>query len=81
VYKAWLGRDDVWMVDVDLSSGLGIGFHRRRSAAEDEEPEPAEVVPASSGAIHIELPGEVRISLESSVDPAVVRTVLKSLRS
>lgn len=127
------------MVDVDLSGGLGIGFRRRRSAAErirvveetlepgasvakvalrhrvnanqvfqwrrlyrdgklgataqspvkllavsvaeDDEPAPAEVVPASSGAIHIELPGEVRISLEGSVDPAVVRAVLKSLRA
>jgi hypothetical protein len=32
------------------------------------------------GAIHIELPGEVRISLEGSVDPVVVRLVLMSLR-
>jgi hypothetical protein len=39
------------------------------------------VIPASSGAIHIELPGEIRISLEGNVDPAVVRAVLKSLRS
>jgi transposase len=54
------------------------------SVADDEEfpkPEPVEVVSSSSGAIHIELPGEVRISLEGSVDPAIVRTVLKSLRS
>jgi hypothetical protein len=54
------------------------------SVAEDEnlaKSEPGEVVPASSGAIHIELPGEVRISLEGSVDPAIVRAVLKSLRS
>jgi hypothetical protein len=53
------------------------------SVADDEElrqPEPDQVVPASSGAIHIELPGEVRISVEGSVDPAVVRAVLKSLR-
>ena len=52
--------------------------------AEEEQlpkPEPVEVVPPSSGAIHIELPGEVRISLEGSVDPAMVRAVLKSLRS
>jgi len=136
-----LSRDDVWMVDVDLSSGLGAGPRRRRSAverrrvveetlvagasvarvalkhgvnanqvfqwrrlyrdgklgvpsggtmkllpvsvAEDEEPlrsEPTEVVSSSSGAIHIELPGEVRISLEGCVDPAVVRVVLMSLR-
>ena len=136
------GRDDVWMVDVALSGGLGAGTRRHRSAeerrrvveetleagasvarvalkygvnanqvfqwrrlyrdgklgaapesamkllpvsvAEDEEllrPEPTEVVPSSSGSIHIELPGEVRISVEGSVDPGVVRAVLKSLRS
>ena len=53
------------------------------TVAEDEEPpesEPVEVGPPSSGAIHIELPGEVRISLEGCVDPAVVRVVLMSLR-
>ena len=131
----------MWMVDVDLSGGLGAGPRRRRSASErrrvveetlevgasvarvalkygvnanqvfqwrrlyrdgklgappegamkllpvsvadDEESlrsEPTEVVSSSSGAIHIELPGEVRISLEGSVDPAVVRVVLMSLR-
>ena len=43
--------------------------------------EPGEVVPERCGAIHIELPGEVRISLEGRVDPALVRAVLKSLRS
>jgi hypothetical protein len=31
----------------------------------------------SSGAIHIELPGEVRISFEGSVDPTTVRVVRK----
>jgi transposase len=53
------------------------------SVADDEAPlrsEPTEVVSSSSGAIHIELPGEVRISLEGCVDPAVVRVVLMSLR-
>ena len=45
------------------------------------EPEPSQVEPARCGAIHIELPGKVRISLEGSVDPGVVRAVLKSLRS
>jgi len=135
-------HDDVWMVEVDLSGGLGTGLRRRRSAgerrrvveetllpgasvakvafkygvnanqvfqwrrlyrdgklgtapanaikllpvsvSEDEElamSEPIEVVPAISGAIHIELPGEVRISLEGRVDHGLVRAVLKSLRS
>jgi transposase len=134
--------DDVWMVDVELSGGLGVGPRRRRSADErrrvveetleagasvarvalkygvnanqvfqwrrlyrdgklgatpegamkllpvsvtdDEEllrSEPTDVASSSSGAIHIELPGEIRISLEGSVDPAIVRAVLKSLRS
>jgi transposase len=134
--------DDIWMVDVELSRGLGAGPRRRRSADErrrvveetleagasvarvalkygvnanqvfqwrrlyrdgklgatpesamkllpvsltDDEvllrPEPTEVASSGSGAIHIELPGEVRISLEGSVDLAIVCAVLKSLRS
>ena len=40
----------------------------------------AAVVP-SSGSIHIELPGHIRVSLEGNVDAAMVRAVLKSLRS
>lgn len=35
----------------------------------------------SSGTIHIELPGAVRVSLEGTVDVAMVRAVLASLRS
>lgn len=53
------------------------------SVADDGElpkPGPTEVASSRSGAIHIELPGEVRISLEGGVDPAVVRMVLMSLR-
>jgi len=53
------------------------------SVTDDEEllrPEPIEVASSRLGAIHIELPGEVRISLEGSVDPAAVRAVLLSLR-
>ena len=53
------------------------------SAEEESEfrkPEPSQVELARCGAIHIELPGKVRITLDGSVDPAVVRAVLKSLR-
>jgi transposase len=49
--------------------------------AELAESEPVAVSAPSSGAIHIELSGEVRIRLEGSVDPAMVRAVLESLRS
>ncbi len=54
------------------------------SVVEDQETlktVPLEPVRERAGAIHIELPGEVRISVEGSVDPIVVRAVLKSLRS
>ena len=45
------------------------------------KPEPPQVEPSRSGAIQIELPGKVRVTLDGNVDPAVVRAVLKSLRS
>jgi transposase len=54
------------------------------SVVEVEEapsPGPADVTCGSSGAIHIELPGEIRISMEGSVDQELVRTVLQSLRA
>ncbi len=41
--------------------------------------QPAEVAPTPSGTIHIELPGRALISLEGSVDPAMIRAVLRSL--
>ena len=43
--------------------------------------EPVAAAVPSSGSIHIELPGPVRVSLEGSVDAAIVRVVLESLRS
>ena len=36
--------------------------------------------PAPSGAIHIEFPGRVMISVESGADPALLRSILESLR-
>lgn len=136
MYLEALRVDDVWMVEVGLSGGLGAGPHRRRSAAErrrvveetlepgasvakvalkyginanqvfqwrrlyrvgklgaassnsmkllpvivaegEETPsqEPADVAFMNSGAIHIELPGEIRISLHGSVDQDLVHTV------
>jgi transposase len=43
--------------------------------------EPVAAVVPSSGSIHIELPGDIRVSLQGNVDAAMVRAVLKSLRS
>ena len=55
-----------------------------RLAEEQETSRVADVdaVPAArSASMHIELPGSVRIRLEGNVDAAMVRAVLKSLRS
>ena len=52
------------------------------SVAEEEEPsnpEPVEAVALHPGSIHIELPGRALVSVESGVDPALVRAVLGSL--
>ena len=49
------------------------------SNPEDEKREPEVVVPATSGAIHIELPGRAVISVESGADPMLLRTLLESL--
>lgn len=53
------------------------------SIAEHEvvEREPEEVIDPSYGSIHIELSGEVRISVEGNADPAAIRAVLESLRA
>jgi transposase len=48
----------------------------QEASREDPDAAPA----ASSGSIHIELPGSVRINLEGHVDPAMVRAVLQNLR-
>jgi transposase len=50
-------------------------------AAEAAKPALAMDGATSAGAIHVELPGEVRISFEGRVDPATVRAVLESLRA
>ena len=52
-----------------------------RDDEEHTEAEPIEGVSSRSGAIHIELPGEIRISLEGSIDRDLVRIVLESLRA
>ena len=49
------------------------------SVAEIHEPA-LERQSAKSGSIHIEFPGRAMISVESGADPALLRSVLKSLR-
>ena len=54
-----------------------LAEEQETSRAADVDAGPA----ARSGSMHIELPGSVRIRLEGNVDAAMVRAVLKSLRS
>ena len=49
-------------------------------AASDTGEIGAKEQPTSGGAIHIELPGRVLISVEGGADAVVLRTVLESLR-
>jgi transposase len=42
---------------------------------------PEEEVTPSCGSIHIEFPGDVRISVEGNADPAAIRAVLEALRA
>jgi transposase len=50
-------------------------------SASEASDEPEEAPQASSGgAIHIELPGRAMISVESGADPALLRSILESLR-
>jgi transposase len=49
------------------------------SVAEIHEPA-LELQSAKSGSIHIEFPGRAMICVESGADPALLRSVLKSLR-
>jgi len=43
---------------------------------ESGQPEP----PSTSGSIHIEFPGRALISVESGADPALLRSILESVR-
>jgi len=58
---------------------LPVRVAEEQEASRAEDPDAAPV--ARSGSIHIELHGSVRIRLEGQIDLAVVRAVLKSLRS
>jgi transposase len=42
--------------------------------------QPLQAEAACSGSIHIELPGQAMISVESGADHALIRTILESLR-
>lgn len=50
------------------------------SNPEDEKRELEATAPSDGGSIHIEFPGRALISVESGADPALLRSILESLR-
>lgn len=53
------------------------GFCEAAGEVPDSDPQ---LQASGGGAIHIELPGRAMISVESGADPALLRSVLESLR-
>jgi hypothetical protein len=52
-----------------------------RASRTSETPQAgAKEQPAANGAIHIEFPGRVVISVECGADPVLLRSILESLR-
>lgn len=75
-----------WRYDHRKGTGWAAGQQRSELlpvtvTAEPDSVMPPEVAPVAvpSGSIHIELPGRALISVESGVDPALVRAALGSL--
>ncbi len=58
------------LLPVTVSASFAAATHE--TAAQEQT--------ATSGAIHIEFPGRAMISVESGADPALLRSILESLR-
>ena len=58
-------RDDMWMTDVDVSSGLVAGLRRRRSAVEERRIV-EETLEAGSGGVEVRRERELGASVEAS---------------
>lgn len=62
------------------SALLPVSISSPSERADEAGVEAPQVQEASSGAIHIELPGRAMISIESGADPVLVGSILESLR-
>ena len=60
------------LLPVTLSASSETTIETREAGAKEQ--------PAAGGAIHIEFPGRVTISVECGADPVLLRAVLESLR-
>jgi transposase len=60
------------LLPVTLSGSCETANETREAGAKEQ--------PTASGAIHIEFPGRVMISVECGADPVLLRSILESLR-
>lgn len=60
------------LLPVTLSASSETAIEMRAAGAQEQ--------PTAGGAIHIEFPGRATISVECGADPALLRSVLESLR-
>jgi transposase len=72
---------DVRLLPVVVHDESGADEEDRPAQEEKATAPPvASMATSSAAAVHIEFPGHVFVSVHGSADPAVVRTVLESLR-
>jgi transposase len=66
------GEASTALLPVTLSASCGTIVETREAGAKEQ--------PAAGGAIHIEFPGRATISVECGADPALLHSILESLR-
>jgi transposase len=73
-------RDELVEAGAASTALLPVTLTASSGPAPDQPEPPPHEVPASGGAIHIELPGRAAISVESGADASLLRAILESLR-
>jgi transposase len=66
------GEASTALLPVTLSAPCEMAIATREASAKEQ--------PTAGGAIHIELPGRATIGVECGADPALLRSILESLR-
>jgi transposase len=79
-WRRELKRGELVEPDAVSTALLPVTLSAPRDSASETREAGAKERPAASGAIHIEFPGRVMISVECGADPALLRSILESLR-
>jgi transposase len=79
-WRRELKRGELTVSDAATTALLPVTLSSPREPNMETPQAGAKEQPAPSGAIHIEFPGRVVISVECGADPALLRSILESLR-